>query len=286
MKIQKNLLRWFTLVVLLCVGAIAFKMQSLSHWSVEMERKMAVGLPDHLQQPVLFAELARSKADFEAVFAGPAQQKSEGAEKSDVELLAESVSYDWYFIAFYTALLLLLGLRGWQRQPRPCYALALLVLPLVICLCDVMENLGILQALKALDGPALTDGMVSATRRWSMTKWQLFFLDLLLIAQSLVGTGVKKSRPFPLVLRRATALLLALGALVGLLGVLWPQVIASGFCIGMLAMLPLLLLIVFPDQVWGGPQAADPADDGGGHLHASEPAPAPAAASATEYASQ
>lgn len=258
MKCSASLLRWLTLGVLLGTVGIVIVMMRCVTFSAELKGRVDADA-DGLGSPVLFAELARGRAEFERVFVpavvrlGTAQTEGESEESEDVKSLKRSLRLDYFFIAAYTSLLLLLGLRCGDVQRELALRRWLLVLlPPVIGMCDVMENLGILNSLEHLREHTLTDGMIARTRGWSMTKWQLSFVDLLLLGWCFVGAERWGCRDCAVLLRRAGALLLAVGAVTGFGGLALPRLVPAGFGIGLLSMVPILLMLVFcPDAAWG-----------------------------------
>ena len=243
MKISANTLRWLTLGALLGMILAVCYLQSAETWSDELKERAS---REPLKKPVMIAELAQNQAEFVKVFGDP-------MDATDTTALEKSLNRDYFFIATYTGLLVLLGLWSWSLRRRSVLALVLVILPCVVGLCDVMENAGIFRTMDHLKANTLTDDMIKTTRWWSLAKWALFFLDLLLIGWSLIGAEPWKGSKLPVILRRGTAGLLMVAAVTDFVSLYCPTMLQIGLACGLGALILLLMMLIFfPDTRWKG----------------------------------
>ena len=261
-KTAFNFLRWLTLgALLLAAGTGAWVTLATASLSDGMKRRAQLGFHDGLDQPGLAAQLARTPAEFRAVFdsvdPGSAdwtrltEDERAAAEKDsahDREAVIQSLHRDFLFIPAYTFLWIMLGLRAWRRTAPHSTAvrLGLVVLPLLAAFADVLENRALLSALH--DYPQIADWTLRRGSACSWGKWLASFAEMLLLGTSLLRVG--DLRGTAVFLRELGGLILTTAGLLGFVAVAWPSFIWNVSAIGALAAFPFFALVFHPDSAW------------------------------------
>jgi hypothetical protein len=137
-------------------------------------------LPHGLHSPVLAMQLTRSDGEDVAKILGPA-----GDPGDDRPQMIRQIELDWLFIGFYTTLFTFVGVLLYRRGNRRLgLIIGLLAVPAAVL--DVLENLavrGLLGSSGDLAMPATFLEIAardSAPRVWSLAKWAIIFLLLIL----------------------------------------------------------------------------------------------------------
>jgi hypothetical protein len=147
-------------------------------------------LPHGLHSPVLAMELIRYDGEDVSKILGSA-----GDPGDDRRQMIRQIDLDWLFVVFYTILFSFLGMLLYQRGN---HRLGIIVGLLVIlaAVFDILENLAILGLLSSsgdLDVPATFLDMAShgaAPRVWSLAKWAIIFLLLILTTRIYLDKNV------------------------------------------------------------------------------------------------
>jgi hypothetical protein len=137
-------------------------------------------LPHGLHSPVLAMELVRYDGEDLSKILGSA-----GDPGDDRPQMIRQIQLDWLFIVFYTILFVFLGVLLYQRGNRRLgIVVGLLIIPAAVF--DILENLAILGLLSNSGDLAISAiylDMAShgaAPRVWSLAKWAIIFLLLIL----------------------------------------------------------------------------------------------------------
>lgn len=248
-------LRVFTAAFLaLTLAASGWTQEAANHFSAGLELRAHLGLPHRIMQEGIAMELACSPSEFQSVFDGGgdssqwASRSSDDKSKSDRFWVTQGLWRDFGLIFSYTILMMLLGLRTWKIN-FPCgQALRILVVivPVIVGLCDVAENVGALITLKHY--PQISSAVPFWTAIASHAKWLFAFLGMILLGWSLVNVG--DDPKIGVFLRETAALILLLAGFFGLVATFFPSMIPMTFICGMFAVVPLGFMLVFPDSWW------------------------------------
>jgi hypothetical protein len=216
-------------------------------FSPAMKRRAQLGLPGGFVSVVIAVELAGSPEKLQAIFAGNADPEVD-ASRSDREIVNKGLFRDYFLIAGYTLLMLVLGLRTWQpgSPSRSGTRLLLILLPLLVAICDVSENIGAQTALRQY--PEVSPGVLRFTATASWAKWILGFLQMIVLGRSMLGLARKPSAGA--FLREFAGLILLSAGIVGLSGIMFPSIIPNTFLFGLFAVVPIGFMLFFPDQSW------------------------------------
>jgi hypothetical protein len=247
----RNHLRALTSVVLpLTLIAAVWTGWDQKDFSPALKRRAQLGLPGRFVSVTIAVELAGSPENLQAIFGG-SKDSDLAASRQDRQIVNDGLFRDYFLIAGYTSLMLLLGLRTWQpgSPHRSRMRLLLIVLPLLVALSDVSENIGAQTALRQY--PDVSAGTLHFTAVASWAKWILGFLQMIILGYSLLGLERKPSTgPF---LRELAGLILLSAGVVGLFGIFFPSIIPNTFLFGLFAIVPIGLMLFFPDQSWKCP---------------------------------
>ncbi len=216
-------------------------------FSDAMKRRAQLGLPGRFVHVTIAVELARSPEDLQTIFGGSTPSEV-NASQPDRQVVIKGLSRDYYLIAGYTLLMLLLGLRTWQpgSPHRTLTRLLLVILPLLLAVCDVSENIGAQTTLSHY--PQISADVMRFTLAASWTKWILGFLQMIILGWSMLGLARRPSTgPF---LRELAGLILLSAGVVGLFGIIFPSIIPNTFLFGLFAIVPIGLMLFFRDQWW------------------------------------
>lgn len=247
----RNHLHVLTCFILPLTMAAAFWTGAMEKkFSDAMKRRAQLGLPGPFVHVTIAVELARSPEDLQKIFGGSAPSEV-AASQPDRQVVIEGLSRDYFLIAGYTLLMLVLGLRTWQpgSPHRTLTRLLLVVLPLLLAICDVSENIGTQTTLRHY--PQISPGVLHFTLAASWAKWMLGFLQMIILGWSMLGLARRPSTgPF---LRELAGLILVSAGFVGLFGFIFPSIIPNSFLFGLFAIVPIGLMLIFRDQWWNCP---------------------------------
>jgi hypothetical protein len=230
-----------TLVAAIWTGSVQ------NHFSDAMKRRAQLGLPRRFVSVTIAVELAGSPKNLQDIFGGSGESEV-AASLADRQLVNKGLFRDYFLIAGYTLLMLVLGLRTWQpgsahhRSTR----LLLIVLPLIVAVCDVSENIGAQITLRHY--PEMSPGVLQFTAAASWAKWILGFLQMIILGRSMLG-GPRQPSTGPF-LRELAGLILFSAGIVGLFGIIFPSIIPNTFLFGLFAIVPIGFMLFFPDQLW------------------------------------
>jgi hypothetical protein len=247
MKFRNHLRALTCLVLPLTLAAAVWTGSVQKGFSPAMRYRAQLGLPGRFVSVTIAVELAGTPENLAAIFGGT-ERSAVDASEPDRQLVNKGLFRDYFLIAGYTSLMLLLGLRTWQpaSQSRSLTRLVLVVLPLLVALSDVLENIGAQTAL--CHYPEMSPGILQFTARASWAKWILGFLQMIILGRSMLGLEHKPSTgPF---LRELAGLILLSAGVVGLFGFFFPSIIPNTFLFGLFAIAPVGLMLFFPDQSW------------------------------------
>jgi hypothetical protein len=212
-----------------------------------MKRRAQLGLPGRFVSVVIAVELAGSPENLQAIFGGSADSEV-AASRSDRQVVSKGLSRDYFLIAGYTLLMLVLGLRTWQPGSPTGTAkrILLIVLPLLVAICDVSENIGAQNALRHY--PEMSPGVLHFTAIASWAKWILGFVQMIILGHSMLGLARQPNTGA--FLRELAGLILLSAGVVGLFSIKFPSIIPNTFLFGFFAVVPLGFMLFFRDQSW------------------------------------
>jgi hypothetical protein len=247
MMLRNHLHALTCLVLPLTIAAALWTRAVEEQYSRPQLRRAQVGFPGRVMHASVAMGLATNPAEFRAIFDDPNGQDS----ADDRKAAHDGLRRDYALITGYTLLLTLLGCRTWlpgSTCPRRLRH-ALVVLPLLVGVCDLAENLGAEHALATY--LSLSPGTVQWTAVASRAKWLLTFLDLALLGWAMLG--LKRHPVIGAFLREFAGLILLTAGMVGLLACGFPSMIPSAFHFGCMALLPIGLMLFFRDHLWNAP---------------------------------
>lgn len=249
----RNSLHRITCVLLpLTIAAAIWAGRVERGYSHALRQRAQLGLPGFFVSVPVAIELAGSPANFRKVFGVAVVTGNAGigdVSAADRNQVRQGLRRGYFLILGYTSLMIALGLRTWQpgdTHPR-WMRWALVILPLIVGGSDVLENIGASRALDEFANiqPALTQMTAAASR----IKWLSGFAEMILLGCSLLGTSPLRD-DFGAFLRELAALMLLSAGVIGLTGMIAPSIIPNTFAFGLLAMLPIGLMLFFRDEGW------------------------------------
>jgi hypothetical protein len=245
---MRNTLHFLTCLLLpLTIAAAMWTGSVANDYSDALKRRAQLGLPRFFVHVPVAVELADTPPDLRTIF-GATEPAGLKASEGDRGLVREGLRRDFFLIVGYTALMIVLGLRTWLPgdSHRRSVRWLLVILPVVVGVSDVLENVG---ACMALDDIAnVSPALMHFTAVASWTKWIAGFAQMILLGHSLLGTPpLNGAGDF---LRELAGLILLTAGLVGVTGVFFPSIIPNTFVFGMFAVLPLGVMLFIRDDRW------------------------------------
>lgn len=247
-----RLLHFLTCIVLPLTIGFAIWTVSANDFSPAMKRRAQVGFPGYFIQAPIAVQFVGSAENLRAIF-GEVPGAPAEASAHDRAVIVKGLHRDFWLVGGYTALMILLGLRSWQPgAPMRSWRYVLVTLPVLVGGADLLENIGTLAALKSY--PDVSGNLLGWTKAASWTKWMLGFAQMGVLGYSLLDPNHRAALAD--FLREIAGLILLAAAFVGLWGAFFPSIIPTTFVLGLLAIVPIGLMLFNRDYWWQGRAAA------------------------------